>query len=384
MPSSTSAMTKMQAIIVALVIIVAGVAGLAALSSQVQPASKIQQPIQAPAAPVPGPPQPVMDPRLELAKKESGLLIYGSVDAEDFAPILTAFGVKYPDLKGKIQYLRIGPREIVTRVNSETQAGKPTADMVFMSYTNAHELQRDKFFKPYKSKELSGFKPSLYDPNGEWAAGILLPAGFAYNTQLVKKEDVPRTLDEIASAKWKGKAEIHSLALGTVGTQYMATLRGIVGETKYKGFVDGLLTNVQPKPNVALHDIAQDLANGTISMGIIVFMHELTKLKEQGYPVQFFLPSDVPLLATTSTISIMKGVKSPNTAEILEDYILSVEGQTVIGNISVRFPARSGLTDVKYSVEKLAPGAELILFPSVDVAAKSKQFGDEFKKMGFG
>ena len=108
MPPSISAITKIQAIIVAVVIIAAGIAGLAVLPSQVQPAPKVQQPIQAPAAPGPVPPQPVVDPRLDLAKKESGLLIYGSVDAVDFDPIQTAFEGKYPDLKGKIQYLRIG------------------------------------------------------------------------------------------------------------------------------------------------------------------------------------------------------------------------------------------------------------------------------------
>ena len=202
MKSSISAITKAQASIVAVVVVIAGIAGLALVGMQPQqvapqpapaPAPKPQQPAPAPA-PVPAPqpaPKPPVDPRIEAAKGEGGLLIYSSIDAQDFAPIQTAFEAKYPDLKGKVTFLNMRPPEAYSRITSELQGGKPTADMVILSYTTAQQLQKDKLFKPYKSTELSGFNSALYDPNGEWASALLLPVGFGYNTQLVKKDDLP-------------------------------------------------------------------------------------------------------------------------------------------------------------------------------------------------
>lgn len=394
MKSSVSAITKAQAVIVAVVVVIAGIAGLALVGMQPQqvapqpapkPAPQPQQPAPAPApvpAPQPAPPPP--DPRIAAAKGESGLLIYSSIDAQDFAPIQTAFEAKYPDLKGKITFLNMRPPEAYSRITSELQGGKPTADMIILSYTTAQQLQKDKLFMPYKSKELSGFNSALYDANGEWASALLLPVGFGYNTQLVKKDDLPKKLLELTNAKWAGKTEIHTLAGGSLGTQYVASLKEVVGDADYNAFLNGLITNVKPKPNTAVSGVSDDIAKGEVAIGISVYLHDIIRLKEQGAPVDFFLPQGIPLLTVPSAIAIMTNVKSLNTAQLLEDFILSADGQKVIGNISVRFPARSGVTGVKYSAEAAVAGAQVKLFPSPEIAAKSSALAADFKKMGFG
>lgn len=389
MHSSVSGITKVNAAIIAIIIVAAGVAGLAFVGMQPQkaapvPPPKPEQQYPAPAPAPAAPPKPAPDPRLETAKGEPGLLIYSSIDAEHFAIVQEAFEKKYPDFKGKITFTNMRPPEVYQRVSSELQGGKPTADMVIVTYESAATLQADQRFKVYKSKELAGFSPGLYDPNGEWASVVLLPVGISYNTQLVKKEDLPKNLLEFTDAKWRGKTAIHTMVGGTLGTQYIASLKGIVGDSNYKSFLDGLLTNVKPKPSTSVSGISADIAKGEIALGIATYLHETTALKEKGAPIEFYVPSDIPLFVTTSAIAILKTGKSPNLAEILEDYILSAEGQTVIGGISVRIPARSGLTGAKYSVESLVPGAKIQFFPAPDIVKNAKALADEFKKMGFG
>jgi len=351
-----SALTKVQVVIVvALIILAAGGGAFLILT------------LQTPS-------------RLELAKNEA-LSVYGNIEG-DFAPILKGFETKYPELKGKITYTNMGPPEVPNRIISEKKEGKPTADMIFLAYANAQQLQREQLLKPYKSKELSAFKPEFYDPNGEWAGAILLPAGFVYNTNLVGKNDVPKTLMDVTDAKWRGKQEIHSLASRSLGTQYVASLKEVVGDTLYQAFVNGLLQGSQPKANSSLFTVLIDVVDGKAAIGVVAFLHDSTKQKEQGKPIEFFSPQDIPLMTTLSVVSIIKDTKNPNLAELFEDYVLSAEGQTLVGNIQVRIPARTGV-DAKYTLDKLVPNANIKIFPAPAIASNIGQIADDFKKMGF-
>ena len=115
---------------------------------------------------------------------------------------------------------------------------------------------------------------------------------------------------------------------------------------------------------------------------MVAFLHDATKQKEQGKPIEFFSPQDIPLMTTISVVAIIKDTKSPNLAQLFEDYVLSAEGQTVIGNIQVRIPARSGV-DAKYTLDKLVPNAKIRIFPTPTVTSNLDQLVDGYKKMGF-
>ena len=192
MKSYSVGIAKAQAATIIVALIIAGAAGFYFIGTQPQNQQSTSQSTSQSSAQ--STTQPTVDPRIAAAKGESGLLIYSSVDTQDFAVVQKAFENKYPDLAGKITFLNMRPPEAYSRITSELQGGKPTADMVILSYTTAQQLQKDKLFMAYKSKELSGYSPSLYDANGTWASALLLPVGFGYNTQLVNKADVPKTL----------------------------------------------------------------------------------------------------------------------------------------------------------------------------------------------
>lgn len=356
-PSATSAITKMQGILITVLIVLAGgIGGIVLFSSQPS--------------------------KLDMAKREGGLLVYGNIEG-DFAPIQKGFETKYPDLAGHITYKNMGPPDVPNKIIAETKVGNRTADMIFLAYANAQTLQQQGLLMQYKSSELANFKSDFYDKNGEWAGAILLPAGFVYNTQLVKKEELPTTLQGLADAKWKGKEEIHALSAGSLGTHYVASLREVIGQSRYDAFLNGLLKDSQPKANPNLFGVLTDIANGTkASIGGVAFLHDATKQKEQGKTIEFFNPSDIPLMTTISVVAIIKNTKSPYTAQVFEDYVLSTDGQTVIGNIQVRIPARTGV-QAKYTLEKLAPNAQIKLFPSPEIASNTRQIADDFKSKGF-
>lgn len=65
---------------------------------------------------------------IELSKKERGLLIYGNVAAENFAPLVEVFRAKYPWIT--VQTLDVGPAPAFERYLTESSVNHRSADLI--------------------------------------------------------------------------------------------------------------------------------------------------------------------------------------------------------------------------------------------------------------
>jgi len=320
--------------------------------------------------------------KIEGARKESGLLrIYGSVDFADIKSLIDAFQAKYPFIK--VTYEEMRPPEVYTRVTGELAANRPTADIVIVTHTTGIRLASEGRYMAYVSPESSVYPETLKEKNGLWTAFVLLPIVFAYNTQAVKTGEVPKNLKELTDSKWREKVIMHDITLGTTGTQWLVSLKQYLSESDWNAFVNGLL-NLKPTLDIAVSAVAEKVASGEFYLGVITNLHDVVRLKLRGAPIEYFLPSEVPLLTTFSHIAIIKTTQNPNSAKLFVDYALSQEGQTIIGNVPVRFPARPG-TPASFALEKIvSPTTKTVLYPSSEAIEKARQWADEFKRMGFG
>lgn len=322
-----------------------------------------------------------MQAKIEAARRESGkLVVYGSVDYADIKSTLDAFQAKYPFIQ--VVYESMRPPEVYTRITSEISANKPTADLVVISHTTGIRLAQEKHYLPYVSPSAASYPDTLKDRNGEWTAFVLLPIVFAYNTDKVKQP--PSTLDQLTDPQWQGKVIMHDITLGTVGTQYLVTLKNIIGETVWNRFIERLATNVKPVLDVSTATVTEKVASGEYYIGLIANLHDIVRLKMQGAPVDYFLPSEVPLLTTFAHVAIINTTKNTNSAKLLVDYLLSQEGQTIIGNTPVRFPARPQ-TPAKFAIQNfLPPTLKIVNYPDEEAIAKARDWATRFKDMGFG
>ena len=65
---------------------------------------------------------------VEASRKENGLVIYGNVAPDNFAPIVAAFRKKYPWIK--VQTLDLGPAPAFERYLTESSVGHRSADLI--------------------------------------------------------------------------------------------------------------------------------------------------------------------------------------------------------------------------------------------------------------
>jgi len=316
--------------------------------------------------------------KYEAAKKEKELLIYGSIDVEDFTQLQRAFNSNFRDIE--VKYLRGSPSELYTRIKSEITAKRPTADIVIISLPTILQMKSEGLFEAYKSKELLAYPGTFFDDFGYWSPVVMLPNASVVNTRLVTA--VPTSIEDILKTENRGKIIMHNLLQGTASTYMWGQMRRIIGDTRWREILERLAA-LKPVLNNSLSAVTQAVRDGQYPIGFIAYLHDALKSAEEGAPVSSFWAKELPVMVTISAGAILKDTPHRNAAELFMDYILSAEGQSVFGNISVRFPARPGV-NAKYSTEAVYRGRKLYLYPDEEVMAEAGSLVDVFRSMGFG
>jgi iron(III) transport system substrate-binding protein len=316
--------------------------------------------------------------KYEAAKKEKELLVYGTIDVEDFTQLQKAFNSKFRDIE--VKYLRGSPSELYNRIKSEIAAKKPTADIAIISLPTILQMKSEGLFEAYKSKELLAYPGRFFDDYGYWSPVVMLPNASVVNTRLITT--MPTSIEDVLKPENRGKIIMHNLLQGTASTFMWGQMRRIIGETKWRETLERLAA-LKPVLNNSLSAVTQAVRDGQYPIGLVAYLHDALKSAEEGAPVASFWAKELPVMVTINAGGILKDTPHRNAAELFMDYTLSAEGQAVFGNISVRFPARPSV-NAKYSVEKVYQGRKLYLYPDEEVVAEASSLVETFKSMGFG
>lgn len=304
---------------------------------------------------------------------EEHLLIYGAADPEDVRPWLDAFEAKYPGTT--VEFVSKPPPPLYAQLQAELDAGGPTADIVMITLPIQLSLAEAGEFLAYKSGEASSFPNNFKDSEGLWTAVQINPVVLVYNSETLSSNELPKTINDLLNPTWKGRLASHDVTLGSVGTSWLATMKGVLG-SKGTSFVEGLAA-LEPARFRAFEDVGRVVYEGEKDIGIIVYLHDLLRFQATGAPIERLVLDDLPTLFTVTPVSIMKNTESPVAAKRFVDFILSEEGQKLIGDTEVRIAARTGI-NAKYTLDKLLGDEELILFPNDDAFTNGDRYTTEF------
>ena len=317
---------------------------------------------QAPAA------TPVTDALIDAAKKEGKVVYYTSIDLPMAQRIGKAFETKYPGISVRVE--RTGAERLFQRIGQE-YASKITAVDVVNSSDAAHMIvwKRDGLLAPYVPEDVAKhYAPEHRDPDGMFASFRASLSVVAYNTNLVKAEEAPKSFVDLLDPKWAGKiVKAHPSYSGTIMTATFQIARDL-GWDYFEKLARQRVMQVQsatdPPKKLALGERAV-MADGS---EYIVF-----QIKEAGQPIEPIYPTEgTPLVIGPN--AVFEAAPNPNAARLFQSYCFSLECQQLIidfgGLRSLHAQAkekagRKPLKDVKLMKE--------------DPAGVEKQ-GDEIKK----
>ena len=140
---------------------------------------------------------------IEEARREGKVVFYSGSNANDANAIKAGFEKKYPFIK--FEYFRAGKDKLLGKYRTEVRSGTFLPDMYQSSGFPMTTLRQHGLLAKYLSSEREAIPLALREKDGYWTAVVLNAMTSAYNTHLVKADEIPKSYEELLLPKWKGK-----------------------------------------------------------------------------------------------------------------------------------------------------------------------------------
>ncbi|MEY3922822.1 MAG: Fe(3+)-binding periplasmic protein precursor [Pseudomonadota bacterium] len=256
----------------------------------------------------------------EGAKKEGLVSIYTSMPLDDMAALTSAFEAKY-GVKAKVW--RSGSEKILQRGLLEAKANRFEVDVFETNSPETEVLSREKVLIAGNSPFLNELIPQAIPSHKEWIATRLNIFTCAYNTKLIKKEELPKTYQDLLDPKWKGK-----LSVEADDSDWLAETVMKMGEEK--GLA--LFREIARKNAVSVrkgHTLLSNLvASGEVPLALTVYNYKIEQMKNSGAPIDWFALD--PTIARPNANGVARNAPHPHAALLFQDFELS-EGQHILG-----------------------------------------------------
>ncbi len=304
------------------------------------------------------PPTVAITPQLvDAAKKEGTVVLYSSMDLPVGEKLGKAFEAHYPGIAVQIE--RSGSERLFQRVAQEFASNIHAADVINSSDAS-HFIpwKKNGWLAPFVSEDIAKYFPAEYrDPDGMFATSRIWLSSIAYNTNLVKPEDAPKSFADLLDPKWAGKmVKGHPAYSGTIMTATFETVRELgwdYYEKLSKQRVMQVQSSTDPPKKLSLGERAV-MADGN-EYGVVL-------LKEAGQPVEPVYPTE-----GTPTISgptgIFASAPHPNAARLFQAWLHTRETQQFFIDFTAQYsvhaqvqskPGRRKISDIKLMKEDAA------------------------------
>lgn len=259
---------------------------------------------------------------LEGAKKEGGVTILGSWRPNEFSKLSAPFKKRYPFLKVNYNYGRAFNARAMKPIIAFKE-GRFITDAV-TGFGGSRRLYKESNALE-DLRDLPGFNNPLdgNDPEGGWVAIRLRFWCMAYNTERVKKEDLPKTWsDLLTNSRW------HNNKIGVANRPqlWLLMLRKAKGKAWTDNYIEKFFNVTQPQlRKEGLNALVTLVVAGEIDASIPTGPSRVARYAEKGAPVGWHCPSPIP--RAFSRTAILKGSPNRNAAKLWVNWLISKEGQ---------------------------------------------------------
>jgi iron(III) transport system substrate-binding protein len=296
--------------------------------------------------------QAAPDPKfLEGARKEREVVWYTTTNLEPAKRIVDLFQKKYPFVTVNLYRTNVAP--LISRVLLEARTGKYEWDVLSGDNELFPPVMERGFIAQYRSPEAKMVEEDMVDKKGYWTAYTASTFVLGFNSRMVKKEDVPKTYEQVLDPKWKGQK------VGIDTTAGM--LHGLMpawGKEKAIAYFRRLAAQ-DPVPRDSTSLMAQLLSSGEFPLAFGT-AHIFELLQRKGAPVDWVPLEPAVVRVVPTTIGVK--ARHPNGAKLLYDFLIGEEGQKVMKEFN-RIPVRK---DVLPDPPRLLRGYKrVIMYPEL-------------------
>ena len=253
-----------------------------------------------------------MERIVAAAKKEGSLTLYTSFAEKDLPALIKPFETLYGV---KVNVWRASSAKVLQRTLAEAAAKRYEVDALHISSPEMEALHRERVLAPVSSPTYRELMPGAVPAHREWVATLLTVWVQAYNTNAVRREELPKSYRDLLDPKWKGK-----LGIEATDQDWFATVAAEIGGDAGVGFFRDLAA----KNGVSLrqgHALLNNLVvSGEVPLALTVYNYMPEQAKRKGAPIDWFAIE--PAVARTNAIGVARRARHPAAALLFHEYMI--------------------------------------------------------------
>ena len=162
--------------------------------------------------------------------------------------------------------------------------------------------------------------------------------GPAYNTKLVKPDELPKTYEEFLTKKqWANR-----VAIDGTDNEWLKAMFEYYGEQRATEIVKGMVATLKPVVTDGHLALARATGAGEYAISLNNYVNLTMNVKLSGGPIDAWAMDPVALMFGQVGVSAL--APNPNAARLAANFMLSQEAQQFIAKFG-RFPTRSDVAD---------------------------------------
>jgi iron(III) transport system substrate-binding protein len=263
---------------------------------------------------------------IDGARKEGEVLLYSSAVVEDSDALAAAFQKKYGVT---VKLWRASSEDILRRAVTEHRGGRDDVDVAETAGTEMEGLQREQLLQPMASPAFADLIPQAVAQNRAWVMSRLSIFTAAYNTNVVKPADVPKSYDDLTNPKWRDK-----LGVEADDGNWLMAVADAMGEDKALPLFRAIVAANGMSVRKGHTLLANLVVAGEVPLALTAYNYRVAELKGKGAPIDgVVLP---PAIALPTGIAVFAHAPHPYAAALFMDFFLSDDGQRILlarGNV---------------------------------------------------
>jgi ABC-type Fe3+ transport system substrate-binding protein len=258
---------------------------------------------------------------IEGAKKEGKLTWYTTLIVDQAVrPLLEGFGKKYPFIK--VNYYRGNNSEVLEKAMNEHRSKQYSADIIDGT-DNVLPLEKADMLQKFYSNHLEEYPVNIKDVNGLWAATNLFYSTIGYNTDMIPKDQVPKTYEDLLDPKWKGKMAWNSVGLFG-GPGFVGNILRSYGDEKGMEYLEKFSKQNIINMSASARAVLDRSIAGEFPIALQVFSNHPLISAKKGAPSNW-QPLE-PVLETPNIIMMLKNAPNPYSVGLFIDFVLDKSG----------------------------------------------------------
>lgn len=281
------------------------------------------------------------------------LVLYSTMTENDINNLLTGFNKKYPEIK--VEVVNGSAGELVARIRAEKN--NPQGDLMWGGLANSDGDENSDIFEHWLSDYENEVMSDYRSNNGFYNLDHLSTPVLCINTDLEKKLGLKITgYSDLLSPALKGKIVFSDPNSSSAAWNNLSNIMAVFGYDSKESwdYIQALMKNglvISTSSSVCFKSVQ----SGEYVVGLTYEDGASTLLKSGAKNIRMVYPKE-GVSASAFGCAIIKGASHMNAAKAMVNYLMSAEGQSVLGNVgTIRFTNPKA----KYSVTYLPPTSEI-------------------------